>query len=184
MPIHIRRSRYLFEGAEARAWVNSKGPSASNFAFIILRPELFLSEITFNFLASGLAVSNDLNIPSASSTRFFPPMRQRFINRKVEYPAVVIAFASQHYAMLARNLVSIAVTGGKRLVVIVGRRTADRDRSEERGRAAALDETGGVDEGAAKELTGCFAENAPTEGRSDSTAALTRIAHPERGPRP
>ena len=72
MPIHIRRSRYLFEGAEARAWVSSKGPSASNFAFIILRPELFLSEITFNFLASGLAVSNDLNIPSASSTRFFP----------------------------------------------------------------------------------------------------------------
>jgi exodeoxyribonuclease V alpha subunit len=41
-----------------------------------------------------------------------------------EYPAVVITLATQHYAMLARNLVYTAVTRGKRLVVIVGQRRA------------------------------------------------------------
>ncbi len=41
-----------------------------------------------------------------------------------EYPAVVIAIATQHYAMLARNLLYTAVTRGKRLVVIVGQRKA------------------------------------------------------------
>jgi exodeoxyribonuclease V alpha subunit len=42
----------------------------------------------------------------------------------LEYPAVVIAIATQHYAMLARNLLYTAVTRGKRLVVIVGQRKA------------------------------------------------------------
>ena len=41
-----------------------------------------------------------------------------------EYPAVVITLATQHYTMLARNLVCPAVTRGKRLVVIVGQRRA------------------------------------------------------------
>jgi exodeoxyribonuclease V alpha subunit len=41
-----------------------------------------------------------------------------------EYPAVVITLATQHYTMLARNLVYAAVTRGKRLVVIVGQRKA------------------------------------------------------------
>ncbi|MGD9541693.1 SF1B family DNA helicase RecD2 [Methylocystis sp.] len=41
-----------------------------------------------------------------------------------EYPAVVITIATQHYTMLARNLVYTAVTRGKRLVVIVGQRKA------------------------------------------------------------
>jgi len=41
-----------------------------------------------------------------------------------EYPAVVITLATQHYSMLARNLVYTAVTRGKRLVVIVGQRRA------------------------------------------------------------
>ena len=41
-----------------------------------------------------------------------------------EYPAVVITLATQHYTMLARNLVYTAVTRGKRLVVIVGQRRA------------------------------------------------------------
>jgi exodeoxyribonuclease V alpha subunit len=40
-----------------------------------------------------------------------------------EYPAVVVTFATQHYTMLARNLVYTAVTRGKRLVVIVYRRS-------------------------------------------------------------
>ncbi|WOJ91845.1 ATP-dependent RecD-like DNA helicase (plasmid) [Methylocapsa polymorpha] len=41
-----------------------------------------------------------------------------------EYPAVVMTLATQHYTMLARNLVYTAVTRGKRLVVIVGQRRA------------------------------------------------------------
>jgi len=41
-----------------------------------------------------------------------------------EYPAVVIPLATQHYAMLARNLHYTGVTRGKRLVVIVGSRKA------------------------------------------------------------
>jgi exodeoxyribonuclease V alpha subunit len=41
-----------------------------------------------------------------------------------EYPAVVMTLATQHYMMLARNLVYTAITRGKRLVVIVGQRRA------------------------------------------------------------
>jgi exodeoxyribonuclease V alpha subunit len=41
-----------------------------------------------------------------------------------EYPAVVITLATQHYTMLARNLLYTAVTRGKRLVIIVGQRRA------------------------------------------------------------
>ena len=41
-----------------------------------------------------------------------------------EYPAVVIPLSTQHYTMLARNLLYTAVTRGKRLVVIVGQKKA------------------------------------------------------------
>ena len=41
-----------------------------------------------------------------------------------EYPAVVIPVATQHYMMLARNLLYTAVTRGKRLAVIVGQKRA------------------------------------------------------------
>jgi exodeoxyribonuclease V alpha subunit len=41
-----------------------------------------------------------------------------------EYPAVVIPVTTQHYAMLARNLLYTGVTRGKRLVVLVGQRRA------------------------------------------------------------
>ncbi len=41
-----------------------------------------------------------------------------------EYPAVVIPLMTQHYAMLARNLLYTGVTRGKRLVVLVGSRKA------------------------------------------------------------
>jgi exodeoxyribonuclease V alpha subunit len=36
-----------------------------------------------------------------------------------EYPAVLIPLATQHYTLLERNLLSTAVTRGKRLVVII-----------------------------------------------------------------
>ena len=41
-----------------------------------------------------------------------------------EYPAVVVTLATQHYAMLARNLLYTAVTRGKQLVIVVGQRRA------------------------------------------------------------
>ena len=41
-----------------------------------------------------------------------------------EYPVVVIPLATQHYTMLARNLLYTGVTRGKRLVVLVGQRKA------------------------------------------------------------
>jgi len=41
-----------------------------------------------------------------------------------EYPAVVIPLMTQHYAMLARNLLYTGVTRGKWLVVLVGQRRA------------------------------------------------------------
>src|SRR5215213_8718026 len=41
-----------------------------------------------------------------------------------EYPAVVIPVTTQHYTMLARNLVYTAVTRGKRLVVLIGQKKA------------------------------------------------------------
>jgi len=37
-----------------------------------------------------------------------------------QYPAVVIPLATQHYPMLARNLLSTGVTRGKQLVVLIG----------------------------------------------------------------
>jgi exodeoxyribonuclease V alpha subunit len=41
-----------------------------------------------------------------------------------EYPAVVIPVTTQHYTMLARNLLYTAVTRGRKLVVLVGQRKA------------------------------------------------------------
>jgi exodeoxyribonuclease V alpha subunit len=41
-----------------------------------------------------------------------------------EYPAVVIPLTTQHYTMLARNLLYTGVTRGKRLVVLIGQRRA------------------------------------------------------------
>ncbi len=41
-----------------------------------------------------------------------------------EYPAVVIPILTQHYVLLQRNLIYTAVTRGRKLVVLVGTRTA------------------------------------------------------------
>ncbi len=43
-----------------------------------------------------------------------------------EYPAVVIPVVTQHYTMLARNLLYTAVTRGRKLVVLIGQRRAIR----------------------------------------------------------
>jgi exodeoxyribonuclease V alpha subunit len=44
--------------------------------------------------------------------------------QRSEYPAVVIPLMTQHYVMLARNLLYTGVTRGKRLVVLIGQRKA------------------------------------------------------------
>jgi len=41
-----------------------------------------------------------------------------------EYPAVIIPLLSQHYIMLQRNLLYTAITRAKRLVVVVGSKSA------------------------------------------------------------
>jgi exodeoxyribonuclease V alpha subunit len=41
-----------------------------------------------------------------------------------EYPIVVIPVTTQHYAMLQRNILYTGVTGGKRLVVLLGQTKA------------------------------------------------------------
>ena len=41
-----------------------------------------------------------------------------------EYPAVVIPIMNSHFVMLQRNLIYTAITRGKRLVVLVGQRSA------------------------------------------------------------
>ena len=41
-----------------------------------------------------------------------------------EFPAVVIPLATQHYALLQRNLIYTGVTRGKQLVVVVGQKKA------------------------------------------------------------
>lgn len=43
-----------------------------------------------------------------------------------EYPAVVIPLATQHYMLLARNLLYTGVTRGKQLVVLIGQKKAVR----------------------------------------------------------
>ena len=46
------------------------------------------------------------------------------VSQGSEYPAVIIPVATQHYTMLARNLLYTGVTRGKRLVVLVGQKKA------------------------------------------------------------
>jgi exodeoxyribonuclease V alpha subunit len=41
-----------------------------------------------------------------------------------EYPAVIIPLVTQHYIMLARNLLYTAVTRGKQLVILIGQKKA------------------------------------------------------------
>ena len=41
-----------------------------------------------------------------------------------EYPVVIVPVLTEHWVMLARNLLYTAVTRGKRLVILVGQRKA------------------------------------------------------------
>ena len=61
----------------------------------------------------------------ANWTSWCSPMRRRSTRARARnIPAVVIPLVTQHYMMLARNLLYTGVTRGKRLVVLVGQRKA------------------------------------------------------------
>ena len=69
--------------------------------------------------------------PVDYSTRDLDSLRTAFAitihkSQGSEYPAVVIPLLDQHYVMLRRNLIYTAITRGKRLVVLVGQRSAVR----------------------------------------------------------
>ena len=69
----------------------------------------------------------EVSIHSANSTPWCPPMPLRSIRSQgSEYPAVIIPVVTQHFTMLARNLLYTGVTRGKRLVVLVGQKKAWR----------------------------------------------------------
>ena len=61
-----------------------------------------------------------------------------------EYPAVIIPVVTQHYTMLARNLLYTGVTRGKRLVVLVGQKKAVGNGGQGWADEEALDEAAGV----------------------------------------
>jgi UvrD-like helicase C-terminal domain len=67
-----------------------------------------------------------------------------------EYPAVVIPRATQHYPMLARNLLYTGVTRGKQLVLLIGQPKACA-LAVRNARHAAADEPGGTAAAAARQ---------------------------------
>jgi exodeoxyribonuclease V alpha subunit len=86
---------------------------------VILRIDLEEGELTVRFeereVAYGFGELDELVLAYATTIHKA---------QGSEYPAVVIPLTTQHYAMLARNLLYTGVTRGKRLVVLVGQRRA------------------------------------------------------------
>ena len=64
-----------------------------------------------------------------------------------EYPAVVIPLSTQHYTMLARQLLYTGMTRGKRLVVLVGQRAGIGDCGQEPRRTPTVGPAAGVARG-------------------------------------
>lgn len=86
---------------------------------IITEIDLERSEVGANF--DGRLVSYDFNELDEVSLAYAISIHK---SQGSEYPAVVIPLATQHYMLLARNLLYTAVTRGKKLVVIVGQTKA------------------------------------------------------------
>jgi len=92
--------------------------------------EVFNGEVgrVVNLLEKGLAVEIDGRVVEYD-TRAADDLRLAYCvtihkSQGSEYPAVVIVLHSQHYIMLARNLLYTAITRGKQLVVLIGARQA------------------------------------------------------------
>ena len=94
-----------------------------------------------------------------------------------EYPAVVIPLTTQHYVMLARNLLYTGGTRGKRLVVLIGR--ARRWRS----RCATVAAGGGRRNSARMAAQDQKAGHGPSALPEAPTDPGRREGHPVRKPR-
>lgn len=77
------------------------------------------NEVKVNFY--GRLVSYDINELDEISLAYATSIHK---SQGSEYPAIVIPLATQHYMLLARNLLYTAVTRGKRLVVLIGQKKA------------------------------------------------------------
>lgn len=77
------------------------------------------SEAQINF--DGRLVAYDFNEFDEISLAYATSIHK---SQGSEYPVVVIPIATQHYMMLARNLLYTAVTRGKKLVIIIGQAKA------------------------------------------------------------
>ncbi len=86
---------------------------------IITRIDLEESELRVNF--DGHLVTYDFNELDEIALAYATSIHK---SQGSEYAAVVIPLATQHYMLLARNLLYTAVTRGKKLVVIIGQTKA------------------------------------------------------------
>ena len=86
---------------------------------IIINIDLEESVVKINF--DGRIVSYDFNELDEVSLAYAISIHK---SQGSEYPAIVIPLATQHYMLLARNLLYTAVTRGKKLVVIIGQTKA------------------------------------------------------------
>lgn len=86
---------------------------------IITRIDLEEGEVNVNF--DGNLVTYDFNELDEVALAYATSIHK---SQGSEYPAVVIPITTQHYMLLARNLLYTAVTRGKKLVVLVGQTKA------------------------------------------------------------
>jgi exodeoxyribonuclease V alpha subunit len=86
---------------------------------IITSVDLEESELKVNF--DGRIVTYDFNDLDEVSLAYATSIHK---SQGSEYTAVVIPISTQHYMLLARNLLYTAVTRGKKLVVIIGQTKA------------------------------------------------------------
>jgi exodeoxyribonuclease V alpha subunit len=97
-----------------------------------------------------------------------------------EYPAVVVPVLTQHYTMLARNLIYTGITPGKRLVVPVGQKAiAIAVRNSSRQRWSKLRErlvgTAGPDDGRAPHARNRWPEFLQCSRREARAASITTL---------
>ena len=83
--------------------------------------QIDLEESTLTIFFDGRPVEYDFNELDEVSLAYAISIHK---SQGSEYPAVVIPIATQHYTLLARNLLYTAVTRGKKLVVLVGQKKA------------------------------------------------------------
>jgi exodeoxyribonuclease V alpha subunit len=81
----------------------------------VMRVDLEEGEVVISF--DGRAVMYDVAELDEGALAYATTVHK---SQGSEYPAVVIPLATQHYPVLARNLLYTGVTRGKQLVVLIG----------------------------------------------------------------